>query len=107
MKSLDAVYEIIQTLNKQAYDESWDSWIAADDYEENEDEDEDEDVTAESLREEASLEQAEYFRNFYSELSQDDQDAIKYWIRKDESLRDEFSSWYGQDEFEEAFASNQ
>jgi len=105
MKSLDATNEIIQTLNEQAHSESWDSWIAADDYEENEEEDSD--VTAESLREEASLEQAEYFRDFYSELSQDDQDAIKYWIRNDESFRDEFSSWYGQDEFEEDFASDQ
>jgi len=105
MKSLDATNEIIQTLNEQAHSESWDSWIAADDYEENDEEDSD--VTAESLREEASLEQAEYFRDFYSELSQDDQDAIKYWIRNDESFRDEFSSWYGQDEFEEDFASEQ
>jgi len=105
MKSLDATNEIIQTLNEQAHSESWDSWIAADDYEENEEEDSD--VTAESLREEASLEQAEYFRDFYSELSQDDQDAIKYWIRNDESFRDEFSSWYGQEEFEEDFASDQ
>lgn len=105
MKSLNEVYEIIQTLNERAHSESWDSWIAADDYEENEDEDED--VTTESLRDEASLEQAEYFRDFYSELSQDDQDAIKHWIRNDESLRDEFSSWYGQDEFERAFPSDQ
>lgn len=105
MKSLDAVYDLIQSMNEKAHSESWGSWMAADEYEECEDDDSD--VSVESLREEASLEQAQYFRDFYDELSPDDQDAIKYWIKNDQTFRDEFSSWYGPYEFEDDFASDQ
>lgn len=104
MKSLDDAIEIIQALNEQAHSESWDSWIAADEFEESDEEDSD--TTAESLREDASLEQAQYFRDFYAQLPPDDQSAIKYWIKNDASFRDEFSSWYGEDEFEKDFEPN-
>lgn len=103
MKTRYDTYDLIQSMNEQAHGETRDSWVAADNYEESEEENSD--ITAESLREEASLEQAEYFRDFYDELSPDDKDAIKYWIKNDKSFRYEFSCWYGQDEFEEDFVS--
>lgn len=105
MKTRYDTYDLIQSMNDRAHGETRDSWVAADNYEESEEDNSD--VTAESLREEASLEQAEYFRDFYDELSPDEQDAIKYWIKNDESFRYEFSCWYGRDEFEEDFASEQ
>lgn len=103
MKTLDEVYAIAETLNEEAHELAWDSWIAADEAEESDDEDAD--VTAEELREDASLEQAEYFRNGYYELGSEDQEAIKHWLTADESFKDEFSSWFGYTEFEEEFGS--
>ena len=101
MKTLDDTYDLIQSMNERAHSESWDSWIKADEYEESEEDDPD--VSVESLREEASLEQAEYFRDFYDELSPEEQDAIKYWIKNDQSFRSDFRGWYGPGEFEEDF----
>jgi len=101
MKTLDEVWALAESLNEEAHSDAWDSWIAADEMEESE---EDEDGTsAEQLREEASDEQAGYFRQGYWALSEQDQEAIEHWLKEDESFRDEFSSWFGSDAFEEEF----
>ena len=101
MKTLDEVWALAESLNEEAHSDAWDSWIAADEMEESE---EDEDGTsAEQLREEASDEQAGYFRQGYWALSEQDQAAIEHWLKQDESFKDEFSSWFGSDAFEEEF----
>jgi hypothetical protein len=101
MKTLDEIWALAESLNEDAHSEAWDSWIAAD---EMEDSDEDEDgTTAEQLREEASDEQAGYFRDSYWDLGEEDQVAIKHWLKEDESFRDQFSTWFGYDAFEEEF----
>ena len=101
MKTLEEVWSLAESLNEEAHSDAWDSWIAADEMEESE---EDEDGTsAEQLREEASDEQAGYFRQGYWALSEQDQEAIEYWLKKDESFRDQFSTWFGYDAFEEEF----
>ena len=101
MKTLDEVWALAESLNEEAHSDAWDSWIAADEMEESE---EDEDGTsAEQLREEASDEQAGYFRQGYWALSEQDQEAIEHWLKEDESFRDEFSTWFGYDAFEEEF----
>ena len=105
MKTLEEVWELIESLNEEAHSDAWDSWVEAD---EAEDSDEDDgDVTAEQLREDASLEQAEYFRHSYWELSVLDQEAIKYWLNEDESFKDDFSTWFGYESFENEFREDE
>lgn len=100
MKTLEEVWDIIESLNEDAHSDAWDSWIAADEMEES---DEDSDVTAEQLREEASDEQAGYFRQGYWALSEEDQEAIRHWLKDDEIFKDQFSSWFGYTAFEDEF----
>ena len=101
MKTLDEVWSLAESLNEDAHSQAWDSWIAADAMED--DEDDEDGTTAEQLREEASDAQAGYFRDYYWDLSEEDQTAIKHWLREDESFRDQFSTWFGYDAFEEEF----
>ena len=70
MKKIDEAYSIIEELNETAHNESWDTWIAADELMESEEEDAQE--KAEELREDASAEQAEHFRNLYFQLDKKD-----------------------------------
>ena len=51
------------------------------------------------MREDASEEQAEYFRNEYDELSEEDRNAVDHWIKNDEDFREQFLTYYG-DNFE-------
>jgi hypothetical protein len=101
MKTLDEVFNIIENLNEEAHSMAWDSWIEADEAEESDDEDAS--VTAEELREDASMEQAGYFRDMYYELDEDDIEAVEYWLSKDESFKEQFRDWFGRDEFDEEF----
>ena len=99
MKTLEEILELVESVNEEAHSDAWDSWIAADEME-----DSDEDGSAaEQLREEASDEQAGYFRQGYWASSEDDQAAIKHWLKEDESFKDQFSSWFGYDAFENEF----
>ena len=61
--------------------------------------DEDDWSKAEEMREDASEEQAEYFRNEYDELSEEDRNAVDHWIKNDEDFREQFLTYYG-DNFE-------
>jgi len=101
MKTLAEAWELIDYLNEQAHSDAWESWEAADEMEESDDEDSGE--TAEQLREEASNEQAGYFRDSYEMLDEEDQEAIKHWLKEDESFKDQFATWFGYNYFEEEF----
>ena len=101
MKTLEEIYSIIENLNEDAHSQAWDTWVEADRLEE--EGDEDEEVTAEDMREKASVEQSEYFRDFFSGLDQEDIAAVKHWIKNDDGFKESFSCWYGYDEFENAF----
>lgn len=101
MKTLDEAYELAEALNEEAHSDAWDSWIAADEMEESEDEDSD--VTAEELREQASDEQAGYFRQGFWALDEEDQEAIEHWLVEDKSFREQFRDWFGRDAFDEEF----
>ncbi len=104
MKTLAEVWEIIEELNGDAHDSAYDTWAAADELSESEDEDDWE--TAEVLREEASLEQASYFRESYYELEPSDQEDIKYWLQEDNDLREQFAVYFGEEEFGNEFGEN-
>jgi len=101
MKTLEEVYETIDILNEEAHQLAWDTWVIADQLEESENE---EDYSkAEKMREEASDEQAFYFRDGYWDLNLEDQDAIKYWLEEDSGFREEFVNWFGKREFKDDF----
>jgi len=100
MKTLDEVFELVEGLNEEAHSDAWDSWIEADEMADSDDEDAD--VKAEEMREDASDEQAGYFRQAFWALSEEDQEAIKHWLQ-DESFKDQFRDWFGRDAFDEEF----
>jgi hypothetical protein len=101
MKTLDEAWALIESLNEEAHSDAWDSWIAAD---EMADSDEDEDgTTAEQMREEASDEQAGYFRQGVWALDEEDQATIEHWLKEDESFREQFRDWFGHDAFDEEY----
>lgn len=101
MISIDEAYNIIVGLNETAHELSWDTWESADDLEDSDDEDDWD--KAESMREEASNEQAGYFREEFDSLDEETKDAILHYVFTDESFKEEFSMWYGADEFEADF----
>ena len=100
MKTLDEVFELIEGMNEEAHSDAWDSWIEADEMADSDDEDAD--TNAEEMREDASDEQAGYFRQGYWALSEEDQGAIQHWFQ-DESFKDQFRDWFGRDAFDEEF----
>jgi hypothetical protein len=101
MKTLDEAYAIIEALNEEAHSLAWDTWIEADELADSEDED-DWDL-AEDKREEASEEQAGYFRNEFASLTAEDRAAIEHWVKVDESFSEEFRDWFGRNEFDDEY----
>lgn len=101
MKTLEEAYAIIEGLNEEAHGMAWDTWIEADELADSEDEDEQE--QAESKREEASDEQAGYFRDEFECLMDEDREAVEHWLVADESFKDEFRDWYGRIEFDDRY----
>jgi hypothetical protein len=101
MKTLDEAFELIEALNEEAHGMAWDTWIEADELQDSDDEDDWE--LAEDKREEASDEQAGYFRDEFSCLSSEDREAVNHWVDADESFREQFRDWYGRDEFDDEY----
>lgn len=101
MITRDQAYDIIQDINESAHNSSWDTWEEADQLSDSDDEDDWD--TAEELREQASAEQAEYFRELFHDLDESTRLAIIHYVDTDEEFRDEFVSWYGQDDYEADF----
>lgn len=101
MKTLDEAFELIEALNEEAHGMAWDTWIEADELEESDDEDDW--SKAEAKREEASDEQAGYFRDEFNGLEDEDRAAVHHWLDADESFREQFRDWYGRDEFDDEY----
>jgi hypothetical protein len=101
MKTLAEAWSIIEELNDDAHNLAWDTWVAADELSESEDEDDWE--TAEVMREEASLEQANHFRDSWFELESSDQEDIKYWLNEDDDFKEQFAVYFGEEEFNNEF----
>lgn len=101
MKTLEEIYNLAQDLNEEAHGMAWDIWVEADELQESEDESDWE--IAEDKREQASIEQSGYFRDLYYDLSEEEQSAIKYWLKNDEDFAEEFSIWFGEEEFANQF----
>ena len=101
MIDIDEAYNIIVGLNEEAHNRAWDTWTEADDLDDSDDEADWE--TAEELREQASEEQAGYFREEFEQLEDDIKDAILHYVDTDQNFRDEFVVWYGEEDFEADF----
>ena len=101
MKTLDEAFELIEALNEEAHGMAWDTWIEADELEESDDEDDW--SKAEAKREEASDEQAGYFRDEFDGLEDEDREAVNHWLGNDESFREQFRDWYGRDDFDDEY----
>ena len=99
--TVDEAYRIIENLNEEAHSLSWDTWIAADVMEESDFEDSD--MTAEEMREDASAEQASYFRENFVDLKEEERLAVEHYIKTDKEFQEQFKDWYGWDEFEEEY----
>lgn len=102
MKTLEEAWDLIETMNNDAHDESWNTWIDAEQLADSDDEADWEE--AEETRERASLEQQEYFRDGYMNLSQEDQTVIRHWLERDDTLRDQFETYFGSEDFQEEFS---
>ena len=76
MKTLEECYDIIVALNEEAHSMAWDTWIEADRLSD-ESEDDDGWIRAEELREQASLEQQEYFVDLFEELDEETKEELK------------------------------
>lgn len=92
MKTLEQTLNLVEDLNEQAHQEAWDSWMAADEEDD------------EELREEASEEQAMYFRDHFYDLDDSDRDSVLHWLKHDEDFADQFRDWFGHDQFDDEFA---
>jgi hypothetical protein len=101
MRTLEEAQEIVERLNDDAHNESWDLWIEADGLADSDNEADWD--RAEDVREQASVEQAEYFRDFWYELDTDDQELVKYWLDHDEDFREQFATYFGEAEFTNEF----
>jgi hypothetical protein len=101
MKTLEDTWAIIEGLNEEAHGMAWNTWIEADELQDSEDEDDWE--LAEGKREEASDEQAGYFRDEFECLEDEDRAAVDHWVDADESFREQFRDWYGHDEFDDEY----
>ena len=101
MKTLDDAFELIEALNEEAHNMAWDTWIEADELQDSDDEN-DWDL-AEGKREEASDEQAGYFRDEFFCLSVEDREAVNHWVDADESFREQFRDWYGHNDFDDEY----
>jgi hypothetical protein len=101
MRTLEEAWNIIEGMNDDAHNESWDMWIKADELSESEEETDWD--KSEELKEEASLQQSEYFRDFYYELDEQEQEVVKYWLNHDEDFREQFALWFGEEQFIDEF----
>lgn len=89
MKTLEETIDLMESLNGTAYDLAMNSWIAADRAGIVDDDD------AEELREDASAEQQEYFREEYADLTDEEQESIRQWYMRDKDFREQFETYYG------------
>lgn len=101
MMTLDQAADIAANINEQAHQETWDAWVQAERLEHGDD---DEDlIRAQDQRELASRQQSEWFRDLFYDLREDQQHSIAHWLEHDPDFREQFTSWFGEEEFHRVF----
>jgi hypothetical protein len=83
MITIQKAYEVISDLNDEAHNLTWDLWEEAGD--------------DEDLREEASDIQRAHFQELMEFIPDEQYNAIMHYRRIDETFRDDFNCWYGED----------
>ena len=83
MKTLEETINLMEQMNDNAHDIALDSWLIADQEDD------------EELREDASAEQQEYFREEYADLTDEEQESIRQWYMRDKDFREQFETYYG------------
>jgi len=81
VRTKEEVYDLIFDLNEDAHNAAWDSWIAADEADD------------EAMREDASIEQAGYFREMLEQYPGLMEEAMHY-AEQDESFAMDWEAWY-------------
>lgn len=99
MITKDEALEIITELNEDAHARAYDTWLEADAL--GDSDDEEDWARAEEIREDASYEQAGYFRADFHNLPQDEQDSIWQYALEDDDFAEDFKAWYGHEAYEE------
>jgi hypothetical protein len=79
--SRERCWDIITELNSEAYDHTYQQWVAAGDNE--------------TRQEEASSDQLDCFRDAFYELEQEQRDSIWHWVDNDSKFKDQFAEWFG------------
>ena len=99
MLTKEEAHAIISDIHEEAHSMAYDSWSEADEI--GDSDDEEDWGRAEEAREDASYEQAGYFRSEFNGLPQDQQDVIWHYAQEDEDLQEESETCYRQEESEE------
>lgn len=86
--TIDEAWDLINALNDDAHGYAWDLWIESDEAEDEEE--------AETLREDASLAQQEYFRDLFDDLDEEVRLDIEAYCMTDEDFKDQFECYYGE-----------
>jgi len=81
MKTKEEVYDLLAGINEDAHDQAYDSW------------DEAEQEDSEELREDASEEQAGYFRKILEQTPGLLEEA-KHYAEQDEDFKSDWEAWY-------------
>ena len=88
MITLQEAWDIIERLNDDAHSYAYESWVYADELDE-------ESGDAEDQRVLASEEQQGYFREFYNDLPVSTRQAILAYRLSDEDFKDQFDTYHG------------
>lgn len=79
----EEAYNIIFEINEEAHEYTWHLWEEAGDDEE--------------LREDASFQQQEAFRDDFYDLDDDIQEDIWHYVANDKDFEADFLAWFGED----------
>jgi len=91
MRTKEEVHDIIHDLNEEAHHQAWDTWEESDRLMESDNEDDWD--RAEEVKEEASEEQAGYFREMLEQYPGLLEEA-KHYAEQDESFNMDWEAWY-------------
>lgn len=90
MITIEEAWASMEACNDRAHSAAWDTWVEADEAQENE-----EYELAEELRDTASSEQAHYFNCELGDLSDEEYEAIIHYVKTNDDFREQFESYGG------------
>lgn len=79
--SRERCWDIINELNSEAYDQTYELWVAA--------------GNNETRQEEASNDQIDCFRDLFYDQQRTIIESVWYWVDNDSKFKDQFEEWFG------------